>query len=281
LKREWIEEIYKGGQSLRFALKQKLFDGRSDFQRVEIYDSTDHGKVLLNDRAFMLCERDERIYHEMMAHVPLFVHPHPKNVLIIGGGDGGTAREVLRHRSVEQVVLVEIDALVVEACRKYIPQTAAAISDRRVELRIEDGVEYVKNSTQAFDVILIDSTDPNGMATPLFGPEFYADVVKRLNPDGIVVAQGESVFYEEKMQGKLLEIAHPLFKYTSMFNFSNLTYPGGLWSFMWASLTKHPIKDMRLNSSGLEMFYYNSGVHLAAFQLPEFQVKALKPWTKI
>ena len=280
MKREWIEEIYKGGQSLRFGLKAKLFDGRSDFQRVEIYDTTDHGRVLLNDRAFMLSERDERIYHEMMAHVPLFVHPHPKSVLIIGGGDGGTAREVLRHRSVDQVVLVEIDALVIEACRKFIPQTADALSDKRLELRIEDGVEFVRKTDRKFDVILIDSTDPNGMATPLFGPEFYADVVKRLNADGIVVAQGESVFYEDKTQSQLLQIAHPLFQYVSMFNFSNMTYPGGLWSFMWASLTKHPIKDMRLNL-GLEMHYYNPGVHLASFQLPEFQVKALKSWTKI
>jgi spermidine synthase len=280
LKREWIEEIYKGGQSLRFGLKAKLFDGRSDYQRVEIYESSDHGRVLLNDRAFMLSERDERIYHEMMAHVPLCVHPKPQNVLIIGGGDGGTAREVLRHRSVEQVVLVEVDALVVEACRKFIPQTAAALSDKRLELRIEDGVDFVKKTDRKFDVILIDSTDPNGMATPLFGPEFYADVVKCLDVDGIVVAQGESVFYEDKTQSQLLAIAHPLFQYVSMFNFSNMTYPGGLWSFMWASLTKHPIKDMRLDL-GLEMYYYNPGVHLASFQLPEFQVKALKPWTKI
>jgi len=278
---EWIEEVYKDGLSLRLGLKQKLFDGRSDFQRVEIFDSTDHGKVLLNDRAFMLCERDERIYHEMMAHVPLAVHPAAKRVLIIGGGDGGTAREVLRHSSVEQIVLVEIDALVIEACRKFIPQTAAALSDRRVDLKIDDGVEYMKKTSDTFDVILIDSTDPNGAAQPLFGPEFYNDVNRCLNPGGIVIAQGESVFYEQEMQSTLLKIVHPMFKYTSMFNFSNMTYPGGLWSFLWASKSHHPLSDLRPLDKKIEMYYYNQGVHQAAFQLPEFQAKALRPWTKI
>lgn len=280
MKHDWIEEIYKGGLSFRLGLKQKLFDGRSDYQRVEIYDSVDHGKVLLNDRAFMLTERDERIYHEMMAHVPMFTHPHPKKVLIIGGGDGGTAREVLRHSGIEKLVLVEIDALVIEACRKHIPQTAAALSHPLLELRIEDGVEYMKNSTEKFDVILIDSTDPNGAATPLFGAEFYKDVVKRLNEDGIVVAQGESVFYEAEMQETLLKIASPLFDWVSMFNFSNMTYPGGLWSFLWASRRYHPLRDFRKNTD-MEMFYYNSDMHVASFQLPEFQAKALKPWIRI
>jgi spermidine synthase len=275
-----IEENYKEGLSFRLGLKQKLFSGKSDFQLVEIFDSTHHGRVLLNDGAFMLSERDERIYHEMMAHVPLAVNPQAKRVLIVGGGDGGTAREVLRHKHVEEVVMVEIDALVVEACRKFIPQTAGALNDKRLELVIDDGVEYMKNSTRTFDIILIDSTDPNGAATPLFGPEFYADVNRRLSENGIVIAQGESVFYESEMQAKLLSITHPLFKYTSMFNFTNMTYPGGLWSFMWASRALHPLKDFK-GTPELEMFYYNEAVHRASFSLPEFQAKNLKPWIKL
>jgi spermidine synthase len=276
-----IEENYKEGLSFRLGLKQKLFSGKSDFQLVEIFDSTHHGRVLLNDGAFMLSERDERIYHEMMAHVPLAVNPQAKRVLIVGGGDGGTAREVLRHKHVEEVVMVEIDALVVEACRKFIPQTAGALNDKRLELVIDDGVEYMKNSTKTFDVILIDSTDPNGAATPLFGPEFYADVNRRLSENGIVIAQGESAFYESEMQAKLLSITNPLFKYTSMFNFTNMTYPGGLWSFLWASRTLHPLKDFKDAPPELEMFYYNEAVHRASFSLPEFQAKNLKPWIKL
>lgn len=280
--KESIEETYKEGLAFRLGLKQKLFGGRSDFQMVEIFESTHHGRVLLNDGAFMLCERDERIYHEMMAHIPLNVHPNPRNVLIIGGGDGGTAREVLRHPNVEKVVMVEIDALVVEACRKYIPQTAAALSDSRLELHIEDGVKYAKEAKDGeFDVILVDSTDPNGAAEPLFGPEFYADLARILAPDGIVVAQGESVFYETAMQATLLKIASPLFKYTTMFNFTNMTYPGGLWSFLWASRTLHPLNDLKVKTAEMPMFYYNETIHRAAFQLPQFQSEALKSWIKI
>ncbi|NJL23771.1 MAG: polyamine aminopropyltransferase [Calothrix sp. SM1_5_4] len=194
----WIEEIYKEGLSLRLALKNKLFEGTSEFQKVEIFESAQHGRVLLNDGCFMLSERDERIYHEMMAHVPLFVHPSPKRVLIVGGGDGGTAREVLRHACVERCVMVEIDAMVVDACRTHIPQTAGALADQRLELKIEDGVAYMKHSRETFDVILIDSTDPNGAAQPLFGPEFYADVAARLAPTGIVVARAKACFTKAK-----------------------------------------------------------------------------------
>ena len=283
----FIEENYKEGLSFRLALKQKLFEGKSSFQTVEVAESTHHGKVLLNDGCFMLSERDEAIYHEMMAHVPLFVHPQPERVLIIGGGDGGTAREVLRHASVKKCVMVEIDAMVVDACKMHIPKTAAALADPRLELRIEDGVAYMAESNDTFDVILIDSTDPVGPAQPLFGEEFYQNVNSRLSPNGIVVAQGESAFYESEMQTKLCEITAKIFKVVSPYNFSNMTYPGGLWSFLWASKGLHPVKDFkpevishRLKNSQ-EMFYYNEAVHQASFSLPTFQRKKLQSWLKI
>jgi spermidine synthase len=277
----WIEENYKEGLKFALALKEKIFSGQSEFQKVEVFESTNHGRVLLNDGCFMLSERDERIYHEMMAHVALSVHPEPRRVLIVGGGDGGTAREVLRHGQVEKIVNVEIDAMVVEACRKYIPQTAKAFDDPRVELKIDDGVAYMKNSRETFDVILIDSTDPNGAAQPLFGPEFYRDVAARLSPNGIVIAQSESVFYELEMQKTLLKIAGENFRYASLLNFTNMTYPGGLWSFLWASRTLHPIRDRRSLADLGEMFYYTPEIHSAAFELPSFQREALKPWIKI
>ncbi len=277
---EWIEEIYKEGLSFRLQLKRKLFSAQSEFQKVEVFESTNHGRVLLNDGCFMLSERDERIYHEMMAHVPLSVHPDAKSVLIVGGGDGGTAREVLRHKSVERCVLVEIDAMVVEACRKFIPSTASVFDNPRLELRIEDGVTYMKNARATFDLILIDSTDPSGVAQPLFGPDFYDDVVARLAPGGIVIAQGESVFYEAEMQSMLSQIASARFKFTSPYNFTNMTYPGGLWSFLWGSHTLHPLRDLR-PLKDMEMFFYNESVHRSAFCLPQFQAAALKPWIKI
>jgi spermidine synthase len=277
---EWIEESYKEGLSFRLALRQRLFADRSPFQKVEVFESSHHGKVLLNDGCFMLSERDERIYHEMMAHVPLNVHPTPKRVLIIGGGDGGTAREVLKHPGVESCTLVEIDKMVVEACRKHIPQTAAVFEDPRLKLVIGDGVAFARDSRETFDVVMVDSTDPNGAATPLFGPEFYGNLSKRMSDNGIVIAQGESAFYEEATQISLLKIANPLFDFVSMFNFTNMTYPGGLWSFMWASKKLHPLKDLKSNPVK-DCSYYNQDIHRAAFALPEFQRQSLGPWTKI
>lgn len=280
----WIEEDYKEGLNFRLKLKERLFKGKSEFQEVEVAESTHHGRVLLNDGCFMLSERDEAIYHEMMAHVPLFVHPDAKSVLIIGGGDGGTAREVLRHKTVERCVMVEIDPLVVEVCKKFIPKTAGALSDPRLELRLEDGVAYMADSKETFDVVLIDSTDPVGPAQPLFGMNFYRNVFARLKVDGVVVAQGESAFYESKMQAKLAEITSSMFQFVSPFNFSNMTYPGGLWSFLWASKTLHPLRGFRperFKQSGLKMFYYNENIHQAAFALPSFQSRNLSSWIKI
>ena len=275
----YIEEVYKEGLRFGFERKATLFAQASEFQTVEIAESARHGRVLLNDGAFMLSERDERIYHEMMAHSALNVHPRAESVLIVGGGDGGTAREALRHPRVKAVTMVEIDAMVVEACRKFLPQTAACLEDPRLSLRIGDGVAFMRDSREVYDVILIDSTDPNGAAQPLFGEAFYDDLLKRLAPDGIVVAQGESPFYELEMQKTLMRIASPRFRYVSMLNFTNMTYPGGLWSFLWASPEYHPVKDLR--PSMLDCFYYNAAVHKAAFQLPEFQRRALAEWTRI
>lgn len=275
----WIEETYREGLKLSLGLKDKLFSGRSPYQTVEIYESTHHGRVLMNDGCFMLSERDERIYHEMLAHVPLHAHPDPRSVLVIGGGDGGTVREVLRHSSVERCVMVEIDAMVIEACRKFLPQTASAFDDPRLELRIGDGVSYVRSTDETFDVILIDSTDPNGAAQPLFGAEFYSALSERLSPVGVVLAQGGSAFYEGEVQTSLLRMCASLFPVTAALNFTNMTYPGGLWSFVWASRGVHPLSDLR--PAAMEMFYYSAGTHRAAFQLPEFQRKQLSQWTRI
>ncbi len=275
----WIEENYKEGLNFRLGLKEKLFSAQSPFQKVEVFESSHHGRVLMNDGCFMLSERDESIYHEMMAHVPLHVHPNPRSVLIIGGGDGGTAREVLRHPSVEKCTLVEIDEMVVEACRKFIPKTGKIFDHPKMELHIDDGVKFVQQTDQKFDVIMIDSTDPVGAAQPLFGAEFYSNVADHLNRDGIVIAQGESVFYESEMQAKLLSIVNPRFEWTTYFNFTNMTYPGGLWSFLWASNGRHPMRDQR--DCELDCFYYNSEIHRAAFALPSFQKQNLRKWIKI
>lgn len=279
----WIEEKFEDYLGLRFKIEKTLFSGRSEFQSVDVVETKGHGKMLLNDGLVMVTERDEFVYHDMIAHVPLFVHPAPKNVLVIGGGDGGTAREVLRHSSVNKCTMVEIDKMVVDACREFIPQTSKDLDNPRMNLVIGDGVKFVKETKEKFDVILVDSTDPIGPAQPLFGPEFYNDIYNCLADDGIVVSQGESGFYASEMQGKLLSIISERFPVSTIYNFSNLTYPGGLWSFTFGSKKLHPINDYddkKVDESGLEFQYYNKDIHRGSFAIPTFMRNNLKSYIK-
>ncbi|WP_206484979.1 polyamine aminopropyltransferase [Thalassotalea sp. G2M2-11] len=274
----WIEEKFQDFLGLKFKVEKVLFSGKSEFQTVDVVETKGHGKMLLNDGLVMVTERDEFAYHDMISHVPLFVHPAPKNVLVIGGGDGGTAREVIRHQSVEKCTMVEIDGMVVDACKAHIPQTSCALNDSRINLIIGDGVKFVKDTNEKFDVIIVDSTDPIGPAQPLFGEEFYQDVYNCLADDGIVVSQGESSWYAMDIQQSLLTVLNAVFPQCYLYSFSNLTYPGGLWSFTFASKKYHPVNDFepkRVDQSGLNFDYYNAPLHSAAFALPSFVQKGL------
>ncbi len=274
----WITEPHQN-TALSFKVEQTLFSGKSKFQRVDVVRTTDLGNMLLNDGLIMLSERDEFIYHEMIAHVPLFVHPDPRRVLIIGGGDGGTAREVLKHPGMERVVMVEIDEMVVDACRAHLPAVSGSLDDPRLELRIEDGVKFMAESEEQFDVILVDSTDPVGPATPLFNKEFYENTARRLTDDGILITQAESPFYDQAVQRPMLTNQRPFFERLHVYLFSNLTYPGGLWSFGFASKGLCPVRnvnDSRIASSGIRFRYYNPAIHRAAFALPTFVADHLK-----
>ena len=274
----WVEEKFEDFLGLKFKVEKVLFSGKSEFQTVDVVETKGHGKMLLNDGLIMVTERDEFAYHDMITHVPLFVHPNPKNVLVIGGGDGGTAREVIRHPSVEKCTMVEIDGMVVDACKAHIPQTASALDDPRINLIIGDGVKFVQETNEKFDVIIVDSTDPIGPAQPLFGEAFYRDVFNCLTDDGIVVSQGESSWYAMDIQQSLLNVLNAVFPNNYLYSFSNLTYPGGLWSFTFASKKYHPVNDFnpaRVAESGLEFDYYNAALHSAAFVLPSFAQKGL------
>lgn len=278
----WIEEKHPH-IGLRYKVKDVLFSGQSDFQAVDVVDTFELGRMLLNDGLVMVTEKDEFIYHDMITHVPMFAHPNPKKVLVIGGGDGGTAREVLRHQSVEKCVMVEIDEMVVNASREFIPITSSELDNPKLELIIGDGVKYAKETSEKFDVILVDSTDPIGPAQPLFGSEFYNDLATCLNEQGIIVSQGESPFYEQTMQGKLMSILHDIFPVVSIYNFSNLTYPGGLWSFTYASKGIHPFNDVSLSKvqgSNLKFKYYNYELQRSAFMIPEFQKENIAKYFK-
>lgn len=273
----WVEEKHEDFLIQRYRIEEILYSKQSKFQHVQVVQTKGFGRMLLNDGIVMVTERDEFIYHEMIAHVPLFIHPNPQHVLVIGGGDGGTVREVLRHPTVKSCTLVEIDECVVEACKKFLAQTACQLDDHRVDLRIEDGVKYMKETTQVYDVIIVDSSDPLGPAVPLFNAEFYHNVYLRLAPDGIVVLQCESPFYETTLQKTMLQILKAQFPIVSIYNYSNLTYPGGLWSFGYGSKKYHPTKDYKAEKiEGWDFLYYNAGIHVASFQLPNFMQHNLK-----
>lgn len=279
----WVEEVYQDYYAMKFKVERTLFSGVSEFQSVDVVETRGHGRMLLNDGLVMVSERDEFIYHDMITHVPMFVHPNPKSVLIIGGGDGGTAREVLKHEGVEKVTMVEIDEMVVNACREFIPQTSSMLDHPKMNLIIGDGVQFVRESKEVFDVILVDSTDPIGPAQPLFGPDFYNNVFERLSDNGIVVSQGESPFLNKETQASLLSILNNIFPKVSVYNFSNLTYPGGLWSFTFATKGLHPLKDFKAEkvaASEIDFEYYTADIHRAAFSLPAFMKKNIAKYLR-
>ena len=274
----WVSEEHKGAVATSFRISKTLFSGRSRFQQVDVVESAAHGRMLLNDGVVMLSERDEFIYHEMIAHVPLFSHPAPESVLIIGGGDGGTAREVLRHPGVARVVMVEIDALVVDASRKYLPSVSRALDDPRLTVIIDDGVRFAAQTRETFDVAIIDSTDPVGPAEPLFNSDFYRNIAGLLADDGIMITQAESPFYDHDLQAPMFSRQRPFFQKLHMYLYPMLVYPGGLWSFGFASKRLCPIRDFdpdRVAGAGLQTRYYNAAVHRSAFVLPTFIKEAL------
>lgn len=275
----FTEEYPEVGAAFSMNVKELLYRGRSEFQKIEVIETTHFGRVLLIDDLVMLTERDEFIYHEMIAHVPLYVHPQPGSVLIIGGGDGGTVREVLRHPEVEQVHLVDIDRKVSEVCLEYMPSVASKLLSPKVTCRFEDGVAYVKNSSHKYDVIIIDSTDPINVGEGLFTTDFYRDCFALLNEDGVLVNQAESpVFTGEWVQSiarKLKSVFPKLFFYQAHIP----SYPSGHWLFGFASKKYHPLKDYRedrYRQDQLELKYYNSDLHFGAFALPNFVRKLIE-----
>jgi spermidine synthase len=269
----WATEIFRNNAALSFKIEKSLFSGHSKFQKVDIVQTVAHGVSLLLDGIFQLTERDEFIYHEMIAHVPLLVQHDPKRVLVIGGGDGGTVREVLRHQEVKEVVWIEIDEMVVNACRTHFPTVSCSWDDPRLKPRIDDGIKFVKESNDTFDVIIVDSTDPIGPGEPLFNQAFYESASKLLSDDGILITQAESPFYTPDVQRSMLLNQRPFFKTLHLYLYSTLTYIGGLWGFGFASKGLCPLQDFhpeRLTNTGITTKYYSEDIHRAAFALPAF-----------
>jgi len=277
----WFTEKHTENVQLSIKVDKQLYSSQSEFQRIDIFDSKEFGRFLTLDGYMMLTEKDEFIYHEMMVHVPMAVHPHVRRVLVIGGGDGGTVRELTRYPFIEQIDLVEIDEEVVEACKKHLPQTACGFEDARVQCFYEDGLKYVRRFEDTYDLILVDSTDPFGPGEGLFTKEFYGNCYKALKEDGIMVNQHESPFYPA--DAVAMQRAHKRivesFPISKVYQAHIPTYPSGHWLFGFASKKFHPIKDanfVKWNVLGLKTKYYNTELHAGAFALPNYVEEMLE-----
>lgn len=271
----WYSEYHSDSVRLSLKVKEQLYSAQSDYQHIAILDTVEFGRVLTLDGCLMVTEKDEFIYHDMIVHVPLATNPDIKKVLVIGAGDGGTVRELCRYQSIEQIDMVEIDAMVVEACKKYIPQTACSLEDPRVHIYYEDGLRFVRSRVNEYDLILVDSTDPFGPGEGLFTREFYGNCYKALNETGILVNQHESTFYDAYVEA--MKRAHQrikeIFPVAQVYQAHIPTYPSGHWLFGYASKHFDPIKNLqadRWNELGLKTKYYNTQLHLGCFALPNY-----------
>lgn len=276
----WFTEKHTKTRGLSFYIEKKLYHEESPYQTMDIVETTDFGKMMLLDDVIMVTEIDEYVYHEMISHVSLYTHPNPKRVLIIGGGDGGTLREVCKHPEVQTATLVEIDDMVIRGAKQFFPQLAVGFESPKVEVIVDDGIKYVAECKQKYDIILIDSTDPVGPATGLFRKEFYQSCFNLLNDDGILTVQSESPYIPHlvpiirDMNQNLASIFPNVYMYLAAIQ----TYQAGLWSFQTASKKHHPIKDFQkvaYDIDALELDYYNEDIHAACFALPEFVKKII------
>ena len=256
-----------------FTVTKILTEVRSPFQKIQVVESSHLGRVLLIDDLIMLTERDEFIYHEMIAHVPLFTHPGPENILIIGGGDGGSVRECLKHPPVKQIDLVDIDEMVTRACLKYLPAVAGRIFSEKVRCRFEDGVKLVQETTDRYDLIIIDSTDPISVGEGLFTREFYRNCFNILNADGILVAQSETPAYMPETVAGISAKLKAVFPSVQFYQAHIPTYPSGHWLFAFASKKYDALRDFREKAYRRfadPLRYYNAEIHRGAFALPNF-----------
>lgn len=270
----WIKEEQIADAAMTYKIKETLVRKQTEFQDLAILDTYAFGRMLVLDGIIQTTIKDEFVYHEMITHIPLFTHPNPKKVLVVGGGDGGAIREILKHPSVEKAVLCEIDKCVIEECKTYLPEISCDLDNPRCQVFVGDGIKYVHEHKNEFDVIIVDSTDPFGAAEGLFGGSFYREIYECLTDDGIFIAQTETPFYLPEVVKKVFSDAKEVFPITKLFMAAIPTYPGGYWSFTIGSKKYDPENPISSNIFDLNTKYYNAKLHKACFSLPNY-IKSL------
>lgn len=274
----WITEEDPQGIRTSFSTEKILYKQKSEFQDIEVVETKAYGKMLLLDSFVMITDSDEFVYHEMITHVPVCLHKAPKHVVVIGGGDGGTVRELLKHNEIEKITLCEIDALVIETSKKFFPAMAASMDNSRVDVRIGDGIKYIKELKSAADIIIIDSTDPMGPGEGLFSQSFYSNVARALRPNGLMAAQTESPWHQEKILKKISHNIKSNFPYCYPYIGAVPTYPKGLWSWTVAGrelFNPNDFNHERFKIVENSLSYLNEEVFKSCFALPTFFRKKL------
>jgi len=277
----WFSEQHTPNVKFSLKVDKQLFSEVSEFQRIDIFDSAEFGRMLVLDGKIMLTEKDEFIYHEMIAHVPMCANTEIKKVLLVGGGDGGTARELLKYDTIEKIDLVEIDEVIIHACKKFIPQTASCLDNPKVNIFFEDGLKFIRRIEDEYDLIIVDPTDPFGPGEGLFTKEFYGNCRHALKAEGIMVNQHENPYYSK--DAAAMQRAHKRigdsFPVSSVYQVHIPTYPSGHWLFGFASKKIHPIADAdfeKWQSLNIQTNYYNTKIHSGAFALPTYVEKLLR-----
>ncbi|RKD25933.1 spermidine synthase [Ammoniphilus oxalaticus] len=270
----WLTEDEHDNLKVSYRIKEIVFKEKSSFQEVMILDSYHFGRMLALDGIVQTTAIDGHIYNEMISHVPMAVHPNPKKVLIIGGGDCGVAKEVCKYEQVEQVDMVEIDELVVKACREHLPEVSGRLSDKRVHFIFDDGVKFAQSKKSEYDLIIVDSSDPIGPAQALFEKSFYESLHTALKEDGVMVCQSQSPIFHVDVMKQTRNRISELFDETKMYTAVVPTYPGGFWSFTIGA--KQSIQPNASKVSGKETKYVNEQIVESCFALPQFLVKTLE-----
>jgi len=266
----WFTEKQTKSFGITAKINRTLHIEKTDFQQLDMIETEEFGNMLVLDGMVMTSECDEFVYHEMIAHVPLFTHTNPQKVLVVGGGDGGTIREVLKHPNVQKVVQVEIDGKVVEYSKKYLPHISSEYDNPRTELIIGDGFMHILESTDEYDVILVDSTEPVGPAANLFTKGFYSGISNALKEDGIFVAQTDNPWFKGDLIRKAIHDTKEIFPVSKLYTCNIPTYPSGMWTFTLGSKKYNPLTMPDSRFFELDTKYYTKELHYASFVLPKF-----------
>lgn len=266
----WYTEKQTGNYGITAKITETLVKETTDFQELVIVDTVEFGRMLVLDGMVMTTIKDEFVYHEMVVHPALVTHPNPKQVLVVGGGDGGVIREVLKHPQVEKATLVEIDGKVIQYSRQYLPEIAGKLDDPRVEVIVNDGYMHIHDHKDTYDVIMVDSTEPVGPAVQLFQKGFYQGIYESLKEDGMFIAQTDNPWFKADLIRQVHADVREIFPLVRVYQANIPTYPSGLWTFTIGSKRYDPLQVNEANIPPLATRYYTPNLHKAAFALPKF-----------